>query len=51
MVLADEFREGKVPAQMNPLAVAQKAFAALPATVETFYYRGDSACHEHRLIH
>lgn len=24
--------------------------SALPATVKTFYYRGDSACHEHRLI-
>lgn len=22
--------------------------AALPATVKTFYYGGDSACHEHR---
>jgi hypothetical protein len=50
VVLADEFRDGNVPAQMDPLGVAQKAFAALPATVKTFYYRGDSACHEHRLM-
>lgn len=50
VVLADEFRDGNVPAQMDPLPVAQKAFAALPATVKTFYYRGDSACHEHRLM-
>jgi hypothetical protein len=50
VVLADEFRDGNVPAQMDPLAVAQRAFAALPATVKTFYYRGDSACHEHRLM-
>ncbi|MHB8655882.1 MAG: hypothetical protein ACYDA9_18625 [Terriglobia bacterium] len=50
VVLADEFRDGNVPAQMNPLPVAQRAFAALPGTVKTFYYRGDSACHEHRLI-
>ena len=50
VVLADEFRDGNVPAQMDPLGVAQKAFAALPATVKTFYYRGDAACHEHRLV-
>jgi Transposase DDE domain group 1 len=50
VVLADEFRDGNVPAQMDPLGVAQRAFAVLPATVKTFYYRGDSACHEHRLM-
>jgi hypothetical protein len=50
IVLADEFRDGNVPVQMDPLAVAQRAFAALPARVKTFYYRGDSACHEHRLM-
>jgi len=50
VVLADEFRDGNVPAMMNPLSVAQKAFAALPETVTTYYYRGDSACHESDLI-
>lgn len=50
VVLADEFRDGNVPAMMAPLPVAQQAFAALPATVTTFYYRGDSASHEHGLI-
>ena len=49
-VLADEFRDGNVPAQMEPLNAAQRAFAALPPTVETFYFRGDSACHEARLV-
>jgi hypothetical protein len=34
--LADEFRDGNGPAQMDPLGVAQRAFAALPATVKTF---------------
>ena len=42
VVLADEFRDGNVPAQMEPLNVAKAAYAALPATVKTFYYRGDS---------
>jgi len=30
VVLADEFRDGNVPAQMAPLTVAKAAFAALP---------------------
>jgi len=50
VVLADEFRDGNVPAQMAPLTVARAAFAALPQTVKTFYYRGDSACHESALV-
>jgi Transposase DDE domain group 1 len=51
LVLADEFRDGNVPAMMDPLRVAKKAFAGLPETVTTYYYRGDSACHESDLIH
>jgi Transposase DDE domain group 1 len=50
-VLADEFRDGNVPAQMAPLTVAKAAFAALPSTVTSYYYRGDSACHEKELLH
>src|SRR5260370_38907935 len=49
-VLADEFRDGNVPAQMAPLKVGKAAFAALPKTVSTYYYRGDSACHEKELV-
>jgi hypothetical protein len=50
VVLADEFRDGNVPAMMDPLTVAKKSFAALPSTVTTYYYRGDSASHESGLI-
>src|SRR5206468_2799204 len=50
VILADEFRDGNVPAMMAPLKVAKAAFAALPQTVTTHYYRGDSACHESRLV-
>lgn len=50
VVLADEFRDGNVPAMMEPRAVAKKAFGALPETVTTYYYRGDAACHESGLI-
>ncbi len=50
LILADEFRDGNVPAMMSPLTAAKAAFGALPTTVETFYYRGDSASHEHELM-
>ena len=49
-ILADEFRDGNVPAQMAPLSVAKAAFAAVPQSVTTYYYRGDSACHEKGLL-
>jgi hypothetical protein len=29
---------------------AKAAFAALPGTVKTYYYRGDSACHKSGLV-
>jgi len=50
LVLADEFRDGNVPAAYQGLPVAKAAFAALPCTVKEYYFRGDSACHEHELI-
>ena len=50
LVLADEFRDGNVPAKQAPLGCAQLAFAALPATVRERYFRGDSACHENELL-
>lgn len=50
LILADEFRDGNVPARQEPLNCAQLAFAALPTTVRERYFRGDSACHENDLI-
>jgi len=50
LVLADEFRDGNVPAQQEPLTCAQLAFAALPDTIQERYFRGDSACHENDLL-
>jgi len=50
LVVADQFRDGNVPASFAPLPVAQAAFAALPATMQEYYYRGDTACHEHDLL-
>lgn len=50
LIVADEFRDGNVPAQMAPLNCAKAAFAALPPTVSERFFRGDSACHENDLI-
>jgi hypothetical protein len=50
LVVADEFRDGNVPAKQAPLTCAQMAFGALPDSVKTRYFRGDSACHENKLI-
>ncbi len=50
LVLADEFRDGNVPAKQAPLTCAKLAFAALPQTITQRYFRGDSACHEHELL-
>jgi len=50
LVLADEFRDGNVPARQAPLTCAKLAFTALPETIKERYFRGDSACHENELI-
>ena len=50
VVVAEEFRDGNVPALKDPLRVAQRAFVALPATVQERYFRGDSACDEEELL-
>jgi hypothetical protein len=50
LVLADEFRDGNVPARQEPLTCAKLAFAALPETISQRYFRGDSACHENELL-
>jgi len=48
--VADEFRDGNVPAKQAPLGCAKLAFAALPANLTQRYFRGDSACHENELL-
>lgn len=50
LAVADEFRDGNVPAHFSLLPVTQRAFAALPETVKEFYFRGDSACWERELL-
>ena len=50
LVVADEFRDGNVPAKQAPLTCARLAFAALPRRVGHRFFRGDSACHENELL-
>lgn len=49
-ILADEFRDGNVPAGSGNLRVVQKALEALPPGVERVRVRGDSALYEHALL-
>ena len=50
VVVADEFRDGNVPAAQQLQPVARRAFQALPETVKERYFRGDSACDEDSLL-
>jgi len=50
LVVADEYRDGNVGAGMATLPLIQRAFASLPPTVTTFYFRADSACYDERAL-
>lgn len=50
VVVADQFRDGNVPAGQEPRACCKAAFDALPASVRERYFRGDSACYETDLL-
>lgn len=47
VIVADEFRDGNVPAGMGNLRIIQKAVAALPGKFDEIRLRGDSALYEH----
>ena len=50
LILSDEFRDGNVPAGMDPLSSFLRATRALPQSVETIYFRSDSAAYQHKLL-
>ncbi len=50
LVVADEYRDGNVGAGMATLPLIQRAFASLPSTVTTFYFRADTACYDERTL-
>ena len=47
VIVADEFRDGNVPAGMGNLRIIRKAVAALPGRLDEIRLRGDSALYEH----
>lgn len=50
LVVADEFRDGNVPAAMENLPLIRRAFASLPSTVRERYFRADSACYDEDVL-
>lgn len=50
LVVADQYRDGNVPAGMRTPEVARRAVAALPPGVKERYFRGDSACYDEKLL-
>lgn len=50
LIVADQFRDGNVPAGQDPLSLAKAAFAVLPESVTEFAYRADSASYQHELL-
>lgn len=49
-IVADEFRDGNVPAGVGNARVIEKALAALPGKFDRIYVRGDSALYEHETM-
>ena len=50
VIVADEFRDGNVPAGCGNHRVVERAIAALPPGIESIRLRGDSALYEHALL-
>ncbi|MGI0015299.1 MAG: transposase, partial [Nitrososphaera sp.] len=50
LVMADEYRDGNVPAGMENLPLIQRGYASLPTIITEYYFRGDSACYDERVL-
>jgi hypothetical protein len=50
VIVADECRDGNVPAGSGNRRVVEKAVAALPGKFDKIYVRGDSTLYEHELM-
>ena len=50
LVVADQYRDGNVPAGMQTPEVARRAVAALPGRIGQRFFRGDSACYDEALL-
>jgi hypothetical protein len=50
LVVADEYRDGNVPAGMENLRLIQRGVASLPPTVTAYAFRADSACYDEDVL-
>ncbi len=50
LVVADEYRDGNVPAGMENLRLIKRGFAGLPNWVTERYFRADSACYDDAVL-
>jgi hypothetical protein len=50
LVVADEYRDGNVPAGMENLRLIARGFASLPATITEYAFRADSACYDEDVL-
>jgi len=50
VIVADEFRDGNVPAGAGNRRVVEKALAALPGGIAKIYLRADGTLYEHKLM-
>jgi hypothetical protein len=50
LVVADEYRDGNVPAGMENLRLIKRGFAGLPDWVTERYFRADSACYDEEVL-
>lgn len=50
LIVADEFRDGNVPAGKRPVDLIARAFAGIPETVQHRRFRADSACYESHVL-
>jgi hypothetical protein len=50
LVVADEYRDGNVPAAMDNLPLIQRGVASVPPTVTEYFFRADSACYDERVL-
>jgi len=50
LAIADEFRDGNVPAAKDNLRLISRAFRSLPDWVTERYFRADSACYDEAVL-
>jgi len=49
-IIGDEYRDGNVPAAMENLPLIRKGFSSLPASITTYFLRGDSALYDQAVL-